>query len=390
MLRRVIVTALLAALALPATAAGATIGDEVARLAKGSGSVGIHVSDARTRRTLYARRSATARPLASLTKLFTADAALDLLPDGVGTTVLATARPGPNGVLYGDLVLQGGGDPTFGSTLFNERTYGGRFGAAEPLADDVAAESLRGVEGAVVGDESLFDAARGPAGPFEPELEGALSALAYDRGRATDFGPIVTDPARAAAAAFTDLLEARGVQIRDAPRAGKAPAGPTTTMALRTTRTASLVRRMLVPSDDFVAEMLGKRFAAVRDGVGTTAGAAAILTGRTGGAVTFRDASGRDRENRGAARHVTQVLRSLDRRGARDLLARPGRGTLRSRRISGRARRACRLETGTLAGVRNLAGLCRKRSGGVVAFAVLGGGRSARLADRIATAIGNR
>ena len=390
MLRRATVTALLAALALPATAAGTTIGTDVARLARGSGSAAIHVSDVGTRRTLYARRSATVRPLASLTKLFTADAALELLPRGLGTSVLAILPPEPDGVLRGDVVLKGGGDPTFGSTLFNEREYGGRFGAAEPLADDLVTAGVRRIEGAVVGDESLFDGQRGPAGPFEPELEGTLSALAYDRGRDNDFGPIVTDPARAAAAVFDDLLEARGVTVRDTPRAGTGSPDATAVIGEVATRTPSLVRLMLVPSDDFVAEMLAKRFAALRDGVGTTAGAAAILTGRTRGAVTFRDASGLSRENRGGARHVTQVLRSLHRRGARDLLARPGRGTLRSRRISGRARRACRLKTGTLAGVRNLAGLCRKRSGGVVAFAVLGGRRSVRLADRIATAIGNR
>ena len=390
MLRRATVTALLATLTLPATAAGTTIGDEVARLARGSGSVGIHVSDARTRRTLFGRGSATARPLASLTKLFTADAALELLPRGLGTTVLATLPPEPDGVLRGDVVLKGGGDPTFGSILFNEREYGGRFGTADPLADDLVTAGVRRIEGAVVGDESLFDTARGPAGPFEPELAGALSALAYDRGRDNDFGPIVTDPARAAASVFDDLLEARGVTVRDPPRAGAGPPEAAEAIGEVTTRTASLVRLMLVPSDDFVAEMLGKRFAALRDGVGTTAGAAAILTGRTRGAVTFRDASGLSRENRGSPRHVTQVLRSLDRRGARDLLARPGRGTLCSRRISGRARRACHLKTGTLAGVRNLAGLCRKRGGGVVAFAVLGGRRSVRLADRIATAIGSR
>ena len=384
------VIAPLVVLALPAGAPAATVGSEIARLARGSGSTGIHVTDAGTRRTLYARRATVRRPLASLTKLFTADAALDALPDGVGTAVLATAPPDPAGVIRGDLVLEGGGDPTFGSTLFNERTYGGRLGAAEPLADDVVAAGVRRVEGAVVGDESLFDAARGPAGPFEPELEGALSALAYDRGRDNDFGPIVTDPARAAAAVFDDLLEARGVTIRDTPRPGVAPSTPLTPVGETTTGTASLVRRMLVPSDDFVAEMLGKRVAALRDGVGTTAGAAAILRGRMRQEATFRDASGLSRENRGSPRHVTQVLRSLHRRGARDLLARPGRGTLARRRITGRARTACRLKTGTLRRVSNLAGLCRTRSGGIIAFAVQGTSRSRRLADRIATALGRR
>ena len=390
MLRRVAATAIAASFALPASAPAATIGGDVSRLVRGSGATAVHVSDARTRRTLHARRSADARPLASLTKLFTADAALDLLPDGVGTTVLAAGEPTPEGVLRGHLVLKGGGDPTFGSTFFNGRTYGGRLGAAEALADDVVTAGVRRIDGSVLGDESLFDTARGPAGPFDPELEGALSALAYDRGRDNDFGPIVTDPARAAAVVFDDLLEARGVTVRGVPRAEAAPPAATVQLAATATRTDALVRLMLRDSDDFIAEMLGKRFASLRDGVGTTAGAASILTGRARRAARFRDASGLSRKNVGSPRQVTQILRSLERREARRLLARPGRGTLSGRRITGRARRTCRMKTGTLKGVRNLAGLCRTRRGGVVAFAVMGPPRSRRLADRIASAIGRR
>ena len=67
----------------------------------------------------------------------------------------------------------------------------------------------------------------GPSGDgvFDPELGGALSALAYRRGRAAPAGPVQADPARAAAARFDDILEARGVVVRGVPRTGIAAPG---------------------------------------------------------------------------------------------------------------------------------------------------------------------
>jgi D-alanyl-D-alanine carboxypeptidase/D-alanyl-D-alanine-endopeptidase (penicillin-binding protein 4) len=296
--------------------------------------------------------------------------------------VQATAPPDAAGVVHGDLVLVGGGDP-----LLDDAQLG-------RLAD--ALGGVREVTGSVVGDESNFDAVRtGPSGDgvFDAELGGPLSALAYRRGRATPDGPVQADPALAAAARFDDVLEARGIVIRGVPRSGGVPfAGQMATADSAPMR--SLVAAMLPPSDDWIAEMLTKFL-----GRGTTAaGAAAVQAqARALGAdgVTLVDGSGLDPRDRGSAADLVAVLRRMLRLPSfRDALARPGRpGTLEDRLTRGRARTACRGKTGTLpsGGVSGLAGYCTTRAGKRLAFAVLVRGapvaESRRAQDRVARAL---
>ena len=93
-------------------------------------------------------------------------------PGGRCCATRARSAPPPlAGVLAGDLVLRGGGDPLLDDAQL------------AALADRLA--GLRSITGSIVGDESRFDAVRtGPSGDgaFDPELGGPLSALAYQRG----------------------------------------------------------------------------------------------------------------------------------------------------------------------------------------------------------------
>jgi D-alanyl-D-alanine carboxypeptidase/D-alanyl-D-alanine-endopeptidase (penicillin-binding protein 4) len=100
---------------------------------------------------------------ASNTKLVVTAAASVLLPPDyrIETSVYATGRV-DQGVLQGDLVVYGRGDPTF-----SERCYGldtlalgaceGLWQRLDALADSVAAHGIRQVAGALVGDGSYFD-----------------------------------------------------------------------------------------------------------------------------------------------------------------------------------------------------------------------------------------
>jgi serine-type D-Ala-D-Ala carboxypeptidase/endopeptidase (penicillin-binding protein 4) len=94
---------------------------------------------------------------ASNAKLFTAALALDRLgPDHrIKTSFYATARPGQNGALGGDLIVYGRGDPSF-AARFNNGDYGK---SLEPAAQALAAAGVKRIEGDLVGDESYF---RGP------------------------------------------------------------------------------------------------------------------------------------------------------------------------------------------------------------------------------------
>jgi serine-type D-Ala-D-Ala carboxypeptidase/endopeptidase (penicillin-binding protein 4) len=353
------------------------------------GGAAVQVTDLATRRTLVAVRARRRQPLGSTTKLLTAAAALRRLgPDTLlGTSALAIAPVDANGVLAGDLVLRGGGDPALGDDQLTELAVG--------------LGPLREITGAVVGDESLFDAVRtGPSGDgvFDAELGGPLSALAYERGAQVPGGPPQSDPARAAAARFDDVLEARGVVIRGVPRAGTAPPGALPLTAASSAPLRALVKDMLTVSDDWIAELLTKQLSAQDAPPGTTAAGAAIVraeAAKLGAPVSLVDGSGLDPRDRGSAAGLVSVLRRL--RGSPSFsaaLARPGRaGTLRDRLTSGRARRACRGKTGTLpsGGVSALAGYCDGRGGHTYAFAVLVQGRATskarRAQDRVARAL---
>ena len=86
---------------------------DLVRSARLDGQTGVAIGDPRTGRVLEGVDSAKARPPASVTKAVTALYALETLGDDYRftTRVLGTG-PVENGVVQGDLVLAGGGDPT--------------------------------------------------------------------------------------------------------------------------------------------------------------------------------------------------------------------------------------------------------------------------------------
>ncbi|HEX6953459.1 MAG TPA: D-alanyl-D-alanine carboxypeptidase/D-alanyl-D-alanine-endopeptidase [Agromyces sp.] len=108
--------------------------------------VAAQVRDAATGEVLYARNADTRMVAASTTKLLSSAAAVGLLglDHRFTTDVLATGDV-EAGVLRGDLVLRGGGDPT---TLASDY---------RSLADELVAAGIRSVEGDLVADDSYFD-----------------------------------------------------------------------------------------------------------------------------------------------------------------------------------------------------------------------------------------
>jgi D-alanyl-D-alanine carboxypeptidase/D-alanyl-D-alanine-endopeptidase (penicillin-binding protein 4) len=94
---------------------------------------------------------------ASNAKLYTAALALDRLgPDyRIKTSFYAAAKPGSDGVLHGDLIVYGRGDPSF-SARFNDGDYKK---ALQPAVDAFRAAGIKQIDGDLVGDESFF---RGP------------------------------------------------------------------------------------------------------------------------------------------------------------------------------------------------------------------------------------
>ncbi len=102
--------------------------------------------------TIYAWNHHEAMAPASNMKLFTSAAALHLLgPDFRFPTYLLADGPVVDGVLEGNLVLFGTGDPTLGS-LSPERPSE----AYEAFAEAVRAAGIRSIRGGVVGDGSFY------------------------------------------------------------------------------------------------------------------------------------------------------------------------------------------------------------------------------------------
>lgn len=273
---------------------------------------------------------------ASNNKVFTAIWALDELgPDYRFSTDMLVTGPIEGGVLRGDVILRGSGDPAFG--------YPPRLGLPEfteepmaplrKMAQRLAADGVRVVEGAVVGDATVFDSTL--VGPSWPNDTGAgaaqyaprVSGLAFQRnmiwvvaggnapgeplvrldpavdvvplrssvraggGRAlavrrpdedtirisgsvparnaSRYGVGVANPALLAAGALKTALAEVGIEVRGGARLGKTPEGATLVHQHVSIPLGSMIAFLNQHSDNFYAEHLWKAAAAKAVGEGS-------------------------------------------------------------------------------------------------------------------------
>jgi serine-type D-Ala-D-Ala carboxypeptidase/endopeptidase (penicillin-binding protein 4) len=356
---------------------------------------GAYVLDLTTATPLFAERADSPRPPASVEKLYTAATALELMgpEDTLTTSVLASGHPGPGGRWEGDLYLRGGGDPTFGSAAFVASRYGGDGTTVSRLAGLVRAAGIRSVTGAVNGDESYFDSLRGePASGYalDPDLEGDLSALAFDRGATgSQAGPHA--PAAYAALRLRGALRADGILVHGGG-AATAPPAATVVATLPSPPLRTLLGLTLPPSDNFFAETLLKDLGARYGGAGTTAAGAAVVRSTIAKDFGLRphllDGSGLSHSDRTTPRQVVALLAALARSPLgttlRGDLAVAGRtGTLHDRMRHTPAGGRCQAKTGTLIGVSNLAGYCQAQDGDILAFAFFTDGIETTVAHKI-------
>ena len=116
--------------------------------------VGIKVTSLETGRVLFEENANKLLRPASNMKLYTVAAALDRLsPDyRFVTSVYANEKPNDKGVIKGDLIIYGRGDPSIAARFRN----GDYFKGIDDLAARIAAAGVKKVEGDLVGDESYF------------------------------------------------------------------------------------------------------------------------------------------------------------------------------------------------------------------------------------------
>ena len=322
---------------------------------------------------------------ASNQKILVAAAALDVLgPDYRFTTVLRGNRVG-NTVL-GDLWLVGGGDPVL-STRGYPPTQA--YPTAAPtfldtLADELVASGVSRVTGAVVGDESRYDQERYvPSwGDGIRAIEaGPLGALMVDDGilLGDPFKP--ANPAAGAAAAFTRLLQARGVTVAGIPRAGVTSSTDPEVARLVSAPLSALLVDVLANSDNNAAELLLKEIGLVRNGTPTRVAGlqsvVAVLEARgvpTDGVVLV-DGSGLDGSNRVTCSLMVDLLESFGLNSvlAEGLALAGTTGTLRQQLTSVPAVRRVRAKTGTLRNAKTLSGFFPVTDGAITFSLLLNG-----------------
>jgi D-alanyl-D-alanine carboxypeptidase/D-alanyl-D-alanine-endopeptidase (penicillin-binding protein 4) len=327
-------------------------------------------------RPAYSTGSGTFIPASTL-KLATAAAALAAFgPDHrFETTVVARGR---------SLTLVGGGDPMLARAPAPPDEWP-RVADVRTLARQTAAALGGRKPVRLAYDASLFS---GPsASPFwradyvPDDIVSPIGALWVDEGISADRSERVADPAADAAAAFAAALSEQGVTVQGALRAARAPGGARTLATVSSPPVSQIAEHVIEVSDNEGAEVLAHHvgLAVLDDGsfAGGAAGVRQTLAGLgvpLAGAV-IRDGSGLSRQNRVSAATLLEVLRVASQRP--DLRAVvsglpvggfTGSLTFRFDQAPAAGVGRVRAKTGSLGGVRTLAGIATDLAGTPMAF----------------------
>lgn len=327
---------------------------------------------------LYRRADTKRRTPASGEKLLLSMAILDRVDPDVRIETLAKApNVKPNGVVPGNLWIIGHGDPNVGP---------GKLGN---LAREIEQAGVVKVKGSVMGAVAYFAHDWWAPGwkPYFPAEHIPLpSALTYKGNVVGDNH--ISDPERRAALELTRQLRNRGVQVSGKAGAGDPPGSLEAVAAVRSPSLIVLLRKMLRPSSNFRAELLGKWLAVDKQGPpGTIAGGAGAIAGwaaSLGVEVVAHDCSGLSYANRVAPRGMVRLLGEAEDlawgEDLRDALPGPGQGTLKERLFGV----PVKAKTGTLTEISSLSGwVYLKNTGTWAEFSIISRGMSTTAAKAL-------
>jgi D-alanyl-D-alanine carboxypeptidase/D-alanyl-D-alanine-endopeptidase (penicillin-binding protein 4) len=332
----------------------------LAKLFRKVGKSGAFVFDPSSHQVLFSRKGGRTRILASNSKLFTASTALSRFgPDGRLQTTAWSSDPISDGISQG-LYLRGGGDPTLSTAGLTK------------LADRVRAAGVTTVQGALRYDASFLDSQTGiPEHGITFESVGRLSGLQIDNGSPSD-------PAKTAAQRFEDALRKDGVSIGNSVTPATVSPGALQVAGFASPTLADIVQDTLVPSNNYLAEMLLKDVGGQFGSSGSTAAGLDVVrqfASKQGARFNGENGSGLSRRNKASPASTVKLLDSmievkakdpaeqLDQERLRDAwidsLAVAGRtGTVANRMRGTAAAGNCHLKTGTLTRVSALSGYC--------------------------------
>ena len=361
---------------------------------------GVVVVDPGTDQVLYGKQVSRALVPASVTKILTAAAAVEVLG---ASTRLATRTTEQANVVY----LIGGGDATLPRSLASDSQPNGP-ASLRRLARSTATALGGTTKVDVVFDDSLFTGR--PLGPGWAKrfpnagVAAPVSALMIDQGRKSRSSRArVADPAKRAAQVFANILENRGVSVGRVSR-GRAPDSAKEIARVESATIAEMVQRMLTESDNDVAESLGHLVGKELLDDGSFAGGARATSQVLSSAgidtqdLALFDGSGLSPRNRVSPATIADVLSDVaaERRWtelAQGLAVAGVTGTLANRfttKATSSGRGVVRAKTGTLTGVAALAGIVVDADKRPLVFTIIGNNitsqaRARDTMDRIAS-----
>jgi D-alanyl-D-alanine carboxypeptidase/D-alanyl-D-alanine-endopeptidase (penicillin-binding protein 4) len=205
------------------------------------GEWGILIADASSGEILYAKNSESYFVPASNMKLLTTAVALDTLGTAYRfRTTLETDGRVAQGILHGDLVLVGRGDPNLSNRKFPYDTKEEFDGPPEKvlieLCDQIVARGVKQISGDIIGDDSYFPRERYPDGweidDMVWEYGAAVSAIVVDDNTVT----LTLTPGLRVGRATQANVEPRGAEFVVKNETTTIPAGEKEKSDLRLTR----------------------------------------------------------------------------------------------------------------------------------------------------------
>lgn len=322
---------------------------------------------------------------ASTLKLVVAAVALEAL--GPNHTYTTQVKAEVVGGSVGSLYLVGGGDPLLSAAWYPDDARYARYPqqpatSLEALADAVVQAGVTQVGGNVVGDGSRYDAELYPPTwpiSFRAVEGGPIGGLVANDGAVLGIGVRTNDPALGAAEEFTRLLRERGVTIVGQATSGRAPAELAAIASVSSAPMSDVIREMLTNSDNNTAEMVLKEIGYVTRQAGSRAAGISTVTetldrwGVSTVAFQMVDGSGLSTDNALSCRTMLDLLDRFDADsvlyGALPVAGRSG--TMSSYFVGDPMEGRLVAKTGSLTGVKALAGYVPIEGGGLVSFVIL-------------------
>lgn len=231
---------------------------------------------------------------ASSQKIVVAAVALDVLgADYTFRTSAVISTEPADGIVNGDLVLVGGGDPLLSSNWYPtsnlERRPVINPTSFDDLADRVQAAGVTQITGSVLGDGSRYDdeffapgwgngVAGLEAGPYDALIANDARVLGEDQR--------ANDPNAGAAREFTRLLRDRGIVVAGDPSVGdvsELAVTPFEVAAVDSVPLVDVIAEMLTNSDNNTAELLVKEIGiGGANGTGTREAGLGVMMQRLG------------------------------------------------------------------------------------------------------------